>query len=400
LEAPHSNVMKILHVNEHSTVKGGAEAYLLDAIQRLENRGHTCHLAFSKDAPEFDVSSIRLQSIGQVVAPTIKEDIGKLNRFVKKTNPDLIHIHGTWNIEIIKASLRLKPCLMTSHDYRWLCPDSKFYWKRSKCTCWRLPSLACIPVSLKNKCLTLRPNLVFRNIQRIKKFSQLSSKIRAVVTPSQYVADRFSRVSYPSTKTHVIPYFCSFPPLKAPREIPKQKSISIIGRTADYKGINYFLSALGKLPKDVWGYVMGDIEGVKAEQIMAAAKTEGCQDRVKLENWSNKDGVGKLLEKTSVLIFPSILPETLGIVGLEAMSFGIPVIGSDIGGVSDWLDDGVTGYLCKPKSAEEIASYAIRILNDRELMNTMGRAGQESIKNKFLPEIHLRKLEQVYASCV
>ncbi|MBT3666626.1 MAG: glycosyltransferase, partial [Opitutae bacterium] len=68
--------------------------------------------------------------------------------------------------------------------------------------------------------------------------------------------------------------------------------------------------------------------------------------------------------------------------------------------VSDWLDDGVTGYLCKPKSAEEIASYAIRILNDRELMNTMGRAGQESIKNKFLPEIHLRKLEQVYASCV
>ena len=106
------------------------------------------------------------------------------------------------------------------------------------------------------------------------------------------------------------------------------------------------------------------------------------------------------MKKTSILIFPSIWPEPFGITGIEAMAFGVPVIGSDIGGIPDWVDHGVTGYLCRPKSSEEIAAYATTIFSDQDLMNTMGVAGQESIRDKFIPEIHLNKLEQVYASCV
>ena len=392
--------MKILHINEHSLTKGGAEAYLFDLIKRLEIRGHACYLAYAKEEPDFDISSIRLPSIGQVSAINLERDLASLKSFINKVCPDLIHIHGIWNIEVIEACLKLKPCLMTGHDYRWLCPDSKFYWKRPQCTCWRTPGWACAAITLKNKCLTLRPNLIIRNIQRIKKITQLFPQIQAVVTPSQYVADRFDKASYPSSKTHVIPYYCSFPPLDSPREAPKQKSISIIGRTADYKGIDYFLKALGKLPDDVLGYVMGDLEGVKAQNILEKAKNASCGNRIKLENWSDKDGVGNLLKKTSILVFPSILPETLGIIGLEAMSYGIPVIGSNIGGVSDWLDDAVTGYLCQPKSSNEIASRAATLLADNELMIDMGRAGQESIRRKYLPEIHLEKLEEVYASCL
>ena len=392
--------MKILHINEHSVVKGGAEAYLLDAVQRLEERGHTCFLAYAKDAPEFEISSIQIPSIGQVFASDLGKDIACLKSFVQQHAPDLIHIHGIWNLDIIKTCLDLRPCLITSHDYRWLCPDSKFYWKRLKCTCWRAPGWKCIPYSVKNKCLTLRPSLMIQNILRIKQFSRLFPQIRAVITPSQYVADRYHKASFPSSKTHVIPYFCSFPPLSAPRKIPEQKSISIIGRTADYKGFQYFLAALNKLPKDVIGYVMGDVEGGKASRINEQASEAGCADRIKLLEWADKDGVGKLLEKTSILIFPSILPETLGIVGLEAMSYGIPVIGSNIGGVTEWLQDKVTGFLCQPKSADEIASYANQLLNDPALMHTMGLAGQKSIREKFLPEIHLEKLERVYATCL
>ena len=366
--------MKILHVNEHSTVKGCAEAYLFDAIKRLEALGHECYLAYAKDAPKSIASSIKLPSIGQVIAENLQEDIVSLKRFVEEKKPDLIHFHGTWNLEIIKACLELKSCLMTSHDYRWLCPDSKFYWKRSKCTCWRSPSWACAAITLKNKCLTLRPTLMFRNIHRIKRFRKLFPKIRAVITPSKYVADRYEQASFAPERTHVIPYFCSFPPLDSPRKIPDQKCISIIGRTADYKGIDYFLQALGNLPDDVGGYIMGDIEGTKASNILEKAKKHGCQNRVKLESWSDKDGVGRLLKKTSILIFPSILPETLGIIGLEAMSYGIPVIGSDIGGVSDWLEHKINGFLCQPKSADEITSNSVKLLSDAKLMDKMGRA--------------------------
>jgi glycosyltransferase involved in cell wall biosynthesis len=392
--------MKILHVNEHSLIKGGAEAYLFDTIKHLEKRGHTCYLAHAKDEPNIDISSIILPSIGQASATNLEKEIKSLKGFVEKNNPDIIHIHSIWNIEFIKECLNLKPCLMTSHDYRWLCPDSKFYWKYPQCSCDRTPGWACAASSLKNKCLTLRPNLMVRHIQRINKFKQLSPKIRAIITASQYVANRYKKASYPVSKTHVIPYYCSFAPLKRPRPLPKQKCISIIGRTADYKGIDYFLSALGNLPNDVSGCVMGDFGAKKEKDILQKAISANCDKRIKLESWSDRNGVSRLLNKTSILIFPSIWPEPFGIIGLEAMSFGVPVIGSEIGGIPDWLKNGITGYLCKPKSAEEIASFANKILNDPSLMSSMGRAGQESIRKKYLPELHMKKLEHVYASCL
>ena len=392
--------MKILHINEHSLTKGGAEAYLFDLIKRLKIRGHECYLAYAKEEPDFDISSIRLPSIGQVSAINLERDLASLKSFINKVRPDLIHIHGIWNIEVIEACLRLKPCLMTGHDYRWLCPDSKFYWNRTQSPCNRAPGWLCASSRLKHKCVTLRPHLLRRNIQRIQRFKRLIPEIRAVVTASRYVANRFRASSFPEAKTHIIPYYCSFNPLDSPRKLPKEKSISIIGRTADYKGIDYFLSSLGKLPADVRGFIMGDINEKKESSILEMARNAHCEDRVTLENWSDRKGVARLLKKTSILIFPSIWPEPFGITGIEAMAFGIPVIGSDIGGIPEWVDHGVTGYLCRPKSSEEIATYATKIFSDQDLMTTMGAAGQESIRDKFLPEIHLKKLEQVYASCL
>ncbi len=79
--------MKILHINEHSLTKGGAEAYLFDLIKRLEIRGHECYLAYAKEEPDFDISSIRLPSIGQVSAINLERDLASLQSFINKVQP-------------------------------------------------------------------------------------------------------------------------------------------------------------------------------------------------------------------------------------------------------------------------------------------------------------------------
>jgi glycosyltransferase involved in cell wall biosynthesis len=66
---------------------------------------------------------------------------------------------------------------------------------------------------------------------------------------------------------------------------------------------------------------------------------------INFHGWLKKDSVGKLLKKADLLVIPSLWPEPFGMVGLEAGRLGIPSVAFDVGGISDWLKDGVNGHL-------------------------------------------------------
>ena len=80
------------------------------------------------------------------------------------------------------------------------------------------------------------------------------------------------------------------------------------------------MKALATLPQDVEGWIMGDVSGDKGEIIKGDATSLGCHKRIKLIPWGDQKSVTEVLKQVSLLIFPSIWPETLGIVGLEAMA--------------------------------------------------------------------------------
>lgn len=392
--------MNILHINTHSTRKGGAEVYLLDVIQRLTARGHNCHLAYAEDRPEELISSIRIPSIGKTGSFSPPDDAHRLGEFIKTRNPDLIHLHGLWNLNVLKLCLSARPCLMTTHDYRWLCPDSKFYWKRPQTECNRKAGWSCAAMTLSKKCLTPRPLQAMRHLLRINGFKGLLPKMKAVISPSHSALERVKAEGYSPSNLHRLPYFCGMPCAASPRPIPKKKRICFIGRIAPYKGLQYFLKALAALTQDVEGWIMGDVSGDKGEKITADATSLGCQKRIKLIPWGDQKGVTEVLKQVSLLVFPSIWPETLGIVGLEAMAQGVPVVGSDIGGVKDWLKHGETGYLCEPKSHDQIVEYASKLLSDEQLMLQMGQQSIQHVSENFQPDTHLNKLVEIYKSCL
>src|SRR5690606_10448899 len=91
-----------------------------------------------------------------------------------------------------------------------------------------------------------------------------------------------------------------------------------------------------------------------------------------------------------------IWAETLGIVGLEALASGVPVVASDIGGVREWLVPGVTGLLAPPKDSAALAQGMRRILESPALNRRMGEAGLQLIRERFDPERHVAELQQVY----
>jgi len=75
--------------------------------------------------------------------------------------------------------------------------------------------------------------------------------------------------------------------------------------------------------------------------------------------------------------------EGLGVVLLEVMASGVPVIGSNTGGIPDIIKDGVNGLLVQPGDPKALADAIIRIFEDRDLADRLREAGLETVKGRF-----------------
>ena len=82
---------------------------------------------------------------------------------------------------------------------------------------------------------------------------------------------------------------------------------------------------------------------------------------------------------------------------IESMSCGIPVISTDVGGVSEALDD-TCGYICKPKDYNEIAEKVIKLLQNKQLRDWMGENAREKVKDNFTIENFILDFEKTYES--
>ena len=386
--------MRILHVNDHLSESGGVETYLLSVCPELMRMGHDVHVAYGKGHPILP----QAHHIPQIASIRPRDDAAcadSLGSLISRIAPDVIHMHGIHNAGAIRTMVKSGRCVMHTHDYRTICPASNFFYKRPQAVCTKTCGPGCFLTTALKHCMTPRPGPALYFYRRARWNIEHCQDFRSVICPSQYAADRYLQSGFDPDRLQVIPYFCPLPPTDGPRPLPERPTITFLGRATSTKGWFHFIEALGLLPPAVQGLMIGNFGSSSHAEAMRLATRFGCADRLKLESWVARKDIHTIYERTSVLVFPSIWPETLGIVGIEAMAFGVPVVASDIGGVREWLLDGETGRLAPPKSAEQI-TLGVRELLEPVNNRRHGLAGQRLIRAKFLPEKHLQKLISVY----
>ncbi|MEP6698427.1 MAG: glycosyltransferase [Verrucomicrobiota bacterium] len=99
-----------------------------------------------------------------------------------------------------------------------------------------------------------------------------------------------------------------------------------------------------------------------------------------------------------IFVLPSAYPEPFGGVVMEAMSMGLPVIATNLGGSLDQVVDGVTGFLVPPGDPHSLAERIERLANDAALRRSMGAAGRERIVKNFSLSEMVKKVEAIYDS--
>ncbi len=92
--------------------------------------------------------------------------------------------------------------------------------------------------------------------------------------------------------------------------------------------------------------------------------------------------------------------ETFGLVLIEAMSFGLPVIATDAGGVPEIVIDGQTGILVPPEDAAALRKAIQRLLKDDELRRGMGTRGRERVVQRYQLDDHMARLVEIFQQAI
>jgi N-acetyl-alpha-D-glucosaminyl L-malate synthase BshA len=108
-----------------------------------------------------------------------------------------------------------------------------------------------------------------------------------------------------------------------------------------------------------------------------------------------QDAVEGLLKSADLFLLPSEF-ESFGLAALEAQACGVPVIGTNAGGLAEVVQDGRTGYLCQVGEVECMAGYSIGLLEDAEKMRAFREASRAEVLARYHDEEHVRRYEEYY----
>jgi glycosyltransferase involved in cell wall biosynthesis len=307
--------------------------------------------------------------------------------------PDVVHVQSCNNFSLERELRARYRSTKTLHVYDF-CPSNTKYHHALDRECSHPTSLLCLPRMGYKGCTTSRRPTVWARLQRrAQDANRNNGEYAKLAVASRHVRTHALATGYPAAQVEVVPYFVDTP---APPSAPEPRLIVAAGRLVREKGMDLLLASLARIQRPWRAVIAGD--GLEAAALKSEAQTLGLGESVDFAGWQDERGVAALLERASVVVVPSRWPEPSGIIGLEAMAHGRPVVAFATGGIPEWLEHGVTGLLVPPLDSAALASSIESILGDSALAAGMGAAGRARVTREFSPASHLAQLDALYAS--
>ncbi|MET0650785.1 MAG: glycosyltransferase family 4 protein [Pyrinomonadaceae bacterium] len=415
--------MRIAVVNWSRRRVGGTETYLGSIIPGLARRGHTVALWHEIDRPANrepielppGVPSWCVEELGR----------GKALAALREWRPDLIYTHSLLTPRLEAETLKIAPAVFFAHAYYGTCiSGTKTFKKPDMRPCGRRFGLACLAHYYPHRCGGLNPLTMLRLYRLQSRRLELLREYRAILTHSLHMHEEYVRHGLPPENVHHLSYYAhSASPHY--REAPDESSpnepshdatakaearaagkphrhLLFAGRMEALKGGHLLIEALpevrARLESPLLVTFAGDgPERERWERMAARVVRRADGIRVEFAGWLRREKMEDLYRECDLLVFPSVWPEPFGLAGPEAGLHGIPVAAFDVGGVPEWLVDGVNGYLAPgdPPTARGLAEAVVKCLRDEDAHRVL-RRGAVKTAQQFSLDIHLDALMNVF----
>lgn len=371
------NKIKIVQVIADSDLSGGPK-HVLGLLDNLDKDKFDCFLIcpagqLSVEAgkiPKVEVINVVMKSKFDIISMfEIHGVLEKIRASEDPFGPMIIHLHGT------RAGLlggfavkRNMPIVYTEHRY-----DADYHLKN--------------PINE-----VLQKTILKMLFKRSKSIIAVSSSVRDFLIRSGIVAKE---------KVHIIPNGIDLGigkeglGTKKIKEGNKAPIIGTVGNLNVQKGQRYLIQAMLVILEH---YPLATLEiigkGPLREDLESLIQDLKIESRVTLLGM--KKDVFVHLKHWDVFVLPSIA-ETFGIVLLEAMQAGVPVVASKVGGILDIIDHKSEGILVPPRNPAEIAEAVQEILDHPALAAKLKKAGKDRVKDFDWKKV-IKEIEELYLS--
>jgi glycosyltransferase involved in cell wall biosynthesis len=264
--------------------------------------------------------------------------------------------------------------------------------------CDHSPGLSCLLRAYTQKCSPRNPLLALKRIKDFYLNRNAHDKLEYIIVASSYIRNLLIKSGYRENQVKIIPYYTSLPERCTVNSSPQVPTIVCVSRIEGEKGIDYFLRALSKVKIKSKVYIIG--EGTQVPYLKQMAKSISAEHEIVFTGWIENSDLTKFYSKATLAVVPSIWPEPFGIIGIEAMANQVPVVAFDVGGISDWLIDGETGYLVPQRNEKVLAEKISYYLENPKVAKTMGLKGRRLVEKKFVPEVHINNLQALFEKTV
>lgn len=393
--------MKILMVNKFLYSKGGSESYVLGLSEYLINHGHCVQFFGMEDeknivgnnidsyVSNFDFKNITIQKLFYplkiIYSIEAKKKLGKL---IEYFNPDIIHLNN-FNFQITPSILyEIKkkniPVVMTLHDFQIVCPNHMLYLENKNKVCEACKgkkyrncvSNRCLHNSITKSIIATIESYLYHRLHVYEKY------IDYYISPSEFLKNKFIEFGVNGDNIYILHNFI---PNGELMNTIKKNYVLYFGRLSIQKGIKTLIETCKKL-NDIQFIIAGDgkfkdeIQGIK---------------NINYVGFKNGDDLRILISEALFSILPSECYDNCPMSVLESQMLGTPVIGANIGGIPELIQDKKDGLLFEPGNIEDLTNKIKFLYSNRNILQQFSNKCIKKI-NKFSIDNYYKKLINIY----
>ncbi|WFE29725.1 glycosyltransferase [Solwaraspora sp. WMMD791] len=403
--------MRVLHVNKFLYRRGGAEGYLLDLadLQRaagdevayfgMTHPDNDRPLRYAEHFPpyvELEPAprglAPRLVAAGRMVwSPASRRG---LTRVIEDFGPDVIHLHNIYHqlSPSVLAAARDAgvPCVLTMHDYKLACPSYQLLDHGKVCQ-------ACVaggPLhAARRRCKdgSASASTLLAVETWLHRQLRAYDPVGVFVSPSRFLADVMRRAGVYPDRLQVINHFVDTGAV-AVKDSPGG-GVVLAGRIAPEKGVDVLVEAVTRLPRQVPVHVAGDGPALPEVRALADRVAPG---RVRFHGRLDKARLHELIRSAAVAVVPSRWHENQPMAVLEAFACGVPVVGTDLGGLPELITPGADGEVVPADDPAALGEAVGKLVADPDRAYAMGMQARAKIDRDFTPQLHLSRLREAY----
>jgi glycosyltransferase involved in cell wall biosynthesis len=397
--------MKILEINKFNYVQGGADKHFLDLVNLLRTKGNEVAV-FAMESPKNEFSPWKkyfVSYVGYNQNDTFKQKLigtfrmfysfeakRKIKKLLDDFQPEIVHIHNIYH-QISPSILgeikkRKIPIVMTVHDYKLICPN---YLLQCNGKSWDDLGEHKYINFIKNKCFKNsygKSLLVVLEFCWHKYWNSYDKNIDLYIVPSQFTKTKLIAAGLRRDKIEIRPLFIREPDYCEMFKVEIKEKFAIhFGRLSKEKGVDKLIAMFANFP-EIKLYLAGSIEGDLKIPNMPNIKHVGFLKAIELDRY---------IKNSLFVISPSKLPETFGLIALEAIKNGKPFIGFQTGAFSEIIEDNREGYLCQTE--KEMQEGIALLSRDEGLRVLLSRQALEKAK-KFNSADYYDEIMQIFYS--